>query len=168
MNVVKAVSQPTMAMLLEKAKAHSIVGRHKMTKQQLVVAIETKEREIEAEKFKAFLEKEAEDEYQNMMRPVVEKKPKSDYIASAIPGVIVAFKVDETHVLSGIIEEVCPQSFIVRTKNGTKFTVKKSYVIWVKTGPRWPRGVYLALKGETGDERSRDSGHSESCQGNRT
>lgn len=85
---------------------------------------------------------------------------KSKYIEQAVPGTIVAFRVDEYKVLSGIIEEVHALEFVIRTKNGVKFTVRKRNVIWVRTGPRWPRGVYLALKGEVDVENSRfDKAH---------
>ena len=78
-------------------------------------------------------------------------KPKTDYIENVKVGTIVAFKINEAKVLSGKVEEIHKTALVVETKNGVRFTVRKKNIIWVKTGARWPRGVYLALKGENAD-----------------
>ena len=33
-----------------------------------------------------------------------------------------------------------------RTKNGIEYKVPRKAIIWVKTGTRWPRGIFLQLK----------------------
>jgi len=74
-------------------------------------------------------------------------RPKSSYINNATVGSLIAFKVNETKMLSAKIEEVGSNNFVVMTKNGIRFNVLHRDVTWVKTGDRWPKGIYLALKG---------------------
>ena len=116
--------------LLFMAKELNIIGRHSMRKQQLVEAIE------------ALVLKKGDDNL----------KQKDEYIENARIGTIVAFKVNESKTISGKIEEIHKNDFVVETKNGVKFTVRKRNVIWVKTGDRWPKGVFEALKGGSSNE----------------
>jgi len=74
-------------------------------------------------------------------------KTRSSYVSNAQVGQLVAFKVSETKVISAMVKEVHPDFMIVETKNGIRFKVVNSNIVWVKTGPRWPRGIYLALRG---------------------
>lgn len=80
---------------------------------------------------------------------------KSFYINEAAKeGVLVAFeRIDELDnhkhkVLSGMIVNVFDTTFEVKTKNGKMFVVPKHSVLWVKTGKRWPKGIYQQLRGE--------------------
>ena len=106
-------------------------------------------------KFKEHLLKERQDAY------LIEdedktSKSKGDYIVDADIGVIVAFrlnfdskaKVSLTKVISGKILENDNENeqYVVETRNGLKYGVPYSAVIWVKTGNRWPRGVYEEMK----------------------
>lgn len=118
--------------LLVMAKELQIRGRHELLKAELIAAI----RDAQAAK------------------PVPRFSEKPNYIENAKIDDIVAFKVNDAKALSGKIEEIHKEFFRVETKNGIKFKVFKSDIIWVKTGARWPRGVYLALKGDVanGDE----------------
>lgn len=61
----------------------------------------------------------------------------------------IAFKVTPKKALSGKVLQVNESNVEVATKNGIKFTVEKKNILWVKTGSRWPKGVYLLLKGES-------------------
>ena len=79
----------------------------------------------------------------------VPKKTKSSYVDEIKVGAIVAFSVN-SKAISGMVEEIHADSFLITTKNGVKFTVKKQNILWVKTNARWPRGVWLALKGDAG------------------
>jgi hypothetical protein len=85
--------------------------------------------------------------------PVSSQEPqnrpnKESYLRNITIGVLVAFKINEAKMLSGKIEEIHKNEYIVETKTGVRFTVPRSNIAWVKTGPRWPKGVYLALRGE--------------------
>jgi len=77
------------------------------------------------------------------------KKMKSSYVDEIKVSDIVAFSVN-SKAISGMVEEIHADSFLIATKNGVKFTVKKQNILWVKTNARWPRGVWLALKGDAG------------------
>lgn len=83
-------------------------------------------------------------------------KSKEDYIQNAEIGLIVAFRlnfeaksgVKLTKVISGKIVENDSEKgvFILETRNGLTYGVPYSSVVWVKTGGRWPKGVYEEMK----------------------
>lgn len=82
-------------------------------------------------------------------------KMKEEYIRNAEPGLIIAFRLNFealgkklTKVISGKVIENNneKEEYIVETKNGLKYGVPYNAVIWVKTGARWPRGVYEEMK----------------------
>jgi hypothetical protein len=76
-----------------------------------------------------------------------EKKKK--YVSNAEIGTLIAFKQKSGKVNSAKIVGKDDDSKMLKaeTKYGAKFDVKYSDVIWVKTGARWPKGVYRLLKG---------------------
>ena len=139
----KKLMEKTKADLLEMAKILSITGRHELNKMQLIDKIEAakKTEEVKKRNFNEVVKKDAANFW--------EKKSKDDYINNIKEGNIIAFKVSESKALSGKIVSVNKKQelFIVETKNGIVFFVKKENIIWVKTTDRWPKGVYLALKG---------------------
>lgn len=83
-------------------------------------------------------------------------RTKDDYIVNAEEGTIVAFRLNFTSkqdlkltkVISGKILENSQDSevFVVETRNGLKYGVPYGAVVWVKTGNRWPKGVYDEMK----------------------
>lgn len=85
-----------------------------------------------------------------------EMKTKDEYIANAEEGLIVAFRlnfkaqsgVKLTKVISGKIVEnrQDDEIYVVETRNGLRYGVPYSTVVWVKTGARWPKGVYQEMK----------------------
>jgi transcription termination factor Rho len=121
------------------AKEYEIVGRHDMRKAELIKAID------EAQGF----EKEIKDCLieNGTFKAISDNASRKRYIESAKVGFIIAFKVNENRVLSGKIAEIYKDKFVVETKTKVKFMVKKKNVLWVKTGARWPKGIYAALKG---------------------
>lgn len=124
------LTSKTAKALLEIAKELDIKGRHAMKKADLVEAILEKTTAKPA--------------------PIVadKKSQKEEYLRNATLGALIAFKVNDKKALSGKIVEINEFGFVAKTKNGIKFNVLKHHVLWVKTGDRWPKGVYLALKGE--------------------
>jgi len=66
-------------------------------------------------------------------------------------GMIVAFTKDDK-AFSGMIINILADRFEVKTKNTKIYNVMKENVIWVKTGKRWPKGIYQALRGEITSE----------------
>lgn len=81
------------------------------------------------------------------------KRSQDDYIDAIQAGVIVAFKT-ETRVLSAMVEEVYENNngnvteLYCKSRNGIEYRVPRAAIIWVKTGNRWPRGIFEQLKGK--------------------
>jgi hypothetical protein len=83
-------------------------------------------------------------------------KTKTDYVKNAEPGLIVAFRLNFTNkdekkltkVISGKIAENNQEEdlLIIETKNGLKYGVPYTEVLWVKTSDRWPKGIYDEMK----------------------
>lgn len=77
-------------------------------------------------------------------------KERKKFVDSIEKGSIVAFtQIDQNKVkrmLSGTVLELHSNSFVVQTRNGSIFFPKCSEIVWVKTGSRWPIGIYNALK----------------------
>lgn len=155
----KEMGEKKVKELLGIAKELQIVGRHEMKKADLIDAIvnikssvEIAEPEIEnadvEDEIKAIAKAEWDvKETPSIIDAVANDNNKKDYIDNVKIDTLIAFKINETKVLSGKIIEIHKDQFVVETKTKIKFNVKKKNVIWVKTGERWPKGVYLALKG---------------------
>lgn len=75
---------------------------------------------------------------------------KQSYLDTLELGSLIAFYNDNnTKYLSGkIIEFKDNDVLLVETSYKTKYFVNKKDIKWVKTGKRWPKGVYQMLKGE--------------------
>lgn len=86
------------------------------------------------------------------------KRSQADYINNIDIGMIIAFKVSPDKAISAKVEDIDydtekegPTSRTLttvycRTKNGIEYKVPRKAIIWVKTGTRWPRGIFLQLK----------------------
>lgn len=85
-----------------------------------------------------------------------ETKTRKEYIENAEEGLIVAFRINYfskqevaiKKTISGkIITNDKEQSIlVVETRNGLQYAVPYDTVLWVKTGDRWPKGVYEEMK----------------------
>lgn len=83
-------------------------------------------------------------------------KTKKDYIEDAEEGLIVAFRLNFTSkalkkltkVISGkiMVNDKENKMLEVEARNGLKYGVPYTSVVWVKTGDRWPKGVYNEMK----------------------
>lgn len=132
----------TVKELLKLPEAKLIKGRYDMKKAELIEALMAHTASEEPKD-------DSEAATRHPVISIVSRNEKAQYIDNIKIGTIVAFSVNNSKALSGKVEEIHRSVLVVETKNGVKFTVKKSNIIWVKTGERWPRGVYLALKGES-------------------
>lgn len=158
--------------LRDLAKDLNITGRWDMTKEQLIVAIlkaESVETEV-AEKAKPKVLESAKEE-QKIDGPAKseecaeknENKATSDsyicqemteerkrYISDAEIGALVAFT-DGKRVRSAAITNRNKNKEMLKliTKAGQEFIVKYDDILWVRTGKRWPRGIYNLLTGGT-------------------
>lgn len=82
-------------------------------------------------------------------------KSRMDYISNIKPGNVISFNVPGDKMISGKVVEICEpeqtpdgkeRKYIVRTNNCSIFYVVEKDITWVKTGTRWPLGIYNALK----------------------
>ena len=80
---------------------------------------------------------------------VVISQNRVQYIESAVIGTLIAFRLPNGKVKSAKIikKSTSKRRFMVETKYGAQFIVNYDDVIWVKTGSRWPKGVYNLMKG---------------------
>jgi len=161
----KDLEKLTVKELLGIAKRMQVKGRHEMKKAELVFACTMVDAESEPKEipqnvdFETELANELEPkEIQQMWNggeieantPAI--KVKNDYIDNIKLGTLVAFRINEKKLISGMIEQISVHDFKVRTRNGIAFSVRRKNIVWVKTGARWPRGIYLELKGVNSDE----------------
>lgn len=87
---------------------------------------------------------------------MVSKEKKEEYMKSAKIGTFIAFSSPNGRVKSAKILRKSSEDklFHVVTEYEDEFIVPFSDVLWVKTGSRWPRGVYNLLKGIKNEERT--------------
>lgn len=79
-------------------------------------------------------------------------KPTEAYIETLKPGTLVAFKINtkdkKSLVLSAkfirFVDGKTPENGLyLITKNGDKCKIKAERILWVKTGARWPKWIYV-------------------------
>lgn len=83
----------------------------------------------------------------------VEEMDKNKRIQNAPLGTIVAFYAPGGRVRSAKIElrSTANKRLMVVTEYGASYNISYDDVIWVKSGKRWPKGVYNLLKRRTAD-----------------
>ena len=76
-----------------------------------------------------------------------------EYVENAEVGTLVAFNTPNGKVKSAMVENKSTKNRKLKlvTSYGVEYIVSYEDVVWVKTGTRWPRGVYRLLKGLTDD-----------------
>lgn len=80
------------------------------------------------------------------MDEIKRTKSRVEYINNMQPGNIVAFNSGE-YMFSGRVIDFSPDNnVVIKTRNGSVFFVKRNDIVWVKTGSKWPLGIYNALK----------------------
>lgn len=83
---------------------------------------------------------------------------KLKYIKGCEKGTIIAFLVDGKARSAKIIKKSSKERVLkCITSYGKEFIVSFDDVIWVKTGTRWPRGVYNQLKGICNEKENKDN-----------
>lgn len=85
------------------------------------------------------------------------KENKRPYLKRAKKGDLIAYKVSEMKASSGKIVKKFDDKKIIKvvTEYGREDLVNYSEILWIKTGSRWPKGVYEMLKGKCSDEEER-------------
>jgi len=94
---------------------------------------------------------EVEDKVENESTGVkVNMEQKMSYIENIDIGTIVAFRLSNGKVKSAKVARKSTKNrkLKVETDYGAEYIVSYEDIIWVRTGKRWPRGVYKLLKGQ--------------------
>lgn len=145
--------------LRELAKDMNISGRWDMTKDQLIDAILgaevlKKNDESESAKDECKIDNhdvaEVEDKVEKESASVeVDMKQKMPYIENVEIGTLVAFRLSNGKVKSAKVVKKSTKNrkLKVETNYGAAYIISYDDVVWVRTGKRWPRGIYKLLKG---------------------
>ena len=145
--------------LRELAKDMNISGRWDMTKDQLIDAILgaevlKKNNESESAKDECKIDNhdvvEVEDKVEKESASVeVDMKQKMPYIENVEIGTLVAFRLSNGRVKSAKVTRKSTKNrkLKLETDYGAEYIVSFDDIVWVRTGKRWPRGVYKLLKG---------------------
>ena len=82
-----------------------------------------------------------------------EENNKLSYISTAKVGTLIAFEDGNGKVKSAkvISNDEWNEMIEAETAYGMKYSLKYDSILWVKTGNRWPRGIYNLLKGKAKD-----------------
>lgn len=146
-----------------------IVGRWDMTKEQLIDAI-LRARSAKVSEQKNVVDTnlpsakdeykidnhdandvEAENKVENESADVkINIEQKMAYIENIDIGTIIAFRLSNGKVKSAKVTRKSTKNrkLKVETDYGAEYIISYDDVIWVRTGKRWPRGVYKLLKGQ--------------------
>ncbi len=161
----EVLSGKTKKELLEKATELCIVGRWDMTKDKLIEAILGAEKSGKVPK--ETKSAKANNKIDNHEGVVAEEKDEKEsasievnmeekkaYIENAEIGTLVAFRLQNGKVKSAKIvkKSTAKKRFMLETSYGAQYIVHYEDVVWVRTGKRWPKGVYELLKGNENNE----------------
>lgn len=149
------------------AKDLNISGRWDMTKADLVAAItgaesknanvggitriqSAKEEVVIGDQTEADEEEKVNNESKKKsLASNVDMEKRMEYVERVGAGTLIAFRLPTGKVISAKIKRKSTKRRIlqVETSYGVEHLVSFEDVIWVRTGKRWPRGVYNLLKG---------------------
>ena len=93
------------------------------------------------------------DDLINQISGLESDNDKNDRIQNAPIGTIVAFKSPGGRIRSAKIKlrSTANRRLLVCTEYDAEYNISYDDVIWVKSGKRWPKGVYNLLKGRAAD-----------------
>lgn len=93
------------------------------------------------------------DDLINQISGLESDNDKNDRIQNAPIGTIVAFKAPGGRIRSAKIKlrSTVNRRLLVCTEYDAEYNISYDDVIWVKSGKRWPKGVYNLLKGRAAD-----------------
>lgn len=150
--------------LRELAKSMNISGRWDMTKDQLIDTIlrakmveNTNKSESAKDECKIDNQEgivEVEDKVEKKSANVnVDMAQKMPYIENIEIGTLVAFRLSNGKVKSAKVTRKSTKNrkLKLETDYGAEYIVSYNDIVWVRTGKRWPRGVYKLLKGLVDD-----------------
>lgn len=147
-----------------------IIGRWDMTKPQLIDAIlgaksaevsnhkeatgvnpQSANDEYKVDNHKCENNVEAENKVENKSASIeVNMEQKMSYIENIDIGTIVAFRLSSGKVKSAKVvrKSTKNRKLKLETDYGAEYIVSYDDIVWVRTGKRWPKGVYKLLKGQ--------------------
>lgn len=131
--------------LREKAKELNVRGRWDMNKAQLITSIMN---------YETGFEEPNESEEPNVSEEAEVDERKMRYVENIELGTLVAFRLPNGRIKSAkvIRKSSKDRKLQLETDYGAKYIVSYEDIVWVRTGKRWPRGVYNLLKGITSNE----------------
>lgn len=147
--------------LREQAKELNIPGRWDMTKAELIEAIlgamnaessnengttESANDECKVDNQSVEAEAKCENESADVS---IDYEQKMQYVENIEIGTLVAFRLSNGKVKSAkvIRKSTKNRKLKLETDYGAEYVVSYNDIVWVRTGKRWPRGVYKLLKG---------------------
>lgn len=158
----KDLQNKTCKELRSLAKEMNITGRWDMKKEQLIEAIlraeevktTTKEEKEESAKDEHKVDNQENVEVENKEEKEsassdVDMKQKMPYIENIKIGTLVAFRLSNGKVKSAKVARKSTKKCKLKleTNYGAEYIVSFDDIVWVRTGKRWPKGVYKLLKG---------------------
>ena len=148
----------------------NITGRWEMNKEQLIDAILGAEVVKNTEKTESAKDEckvdnheivEAENKDENKSASVkINMEQKMRYIENVELGTIVAFRLANGRVKSAKVVKKSTKSrkLKLETNYNAEYIVSYDDIIWVRTGKRWPKGVYELLKGKVDNGKEKSAG----------
>lgn len=156
----KNLQNKTCKELRELAKERNISGRWDMTKAQLIDAILRAEVVKNTNESESAKDENKVDNHANNVEAEVKIKKESanveidmeqkmPYIENIEIGTLVAFRLSNGKVKSAKVTRKSTKNrkLKLETDYGAEYIVSFDDIVWVRTGKRWPRGVYKLLKG---------------------
>ena len=154
--------------LRELAKEMNISGRWEMTKGELIDAILGAEAVKNTNESKSAKDEDKVDNQINNIEVEVKDKKESanvevdmeqkmPYIENIEIGTLVAFRLSNGKVKSAKVTRKSTKNrkLKLETDYGAEYIVSFDDIVWVRTGKRWPRGVYKLLKGLVSESEKR-------------
>lgn len=150
--------------LMKYATSIGVKGAWKMRKLEVIEAIlraEINDKvEMSDQKIENAIDKEKIDNDTNKVSEIKSEKTSEvvydaehkmkAYTETATIGMLVAFKLPDGKVKSAKIVKKSTKNrkFMVETEYNQQYLVAFEDILWVRTGSRWPKGIYRLLKGQ--------------------
>lgn len=145
--------------LREIAKGLKIQGRWDMTKEELITNIMAASENGKSD-VDEINDQNITDECKSDDQVHINMEQKMRYIENVELGTIVAFRLTNGRVKSAKVVKKSTKSrkLKLETNYNAEYIVSYDDIIWVRTGKRWPKGVYELLKGKVGNEKEKSAG----------
>lgn len=145
--------------LREIAKGLKIQGRWDMTKEELITNIMAASENGKSD-VDEINDQNITDECKSDDQVHINMEQKMRYIENVELGTIVAFRLANGRVKSAKVVKKSTKSrkLKLETNYNAEYIVSYDDIIWVRTGKRWPKGVYELLKGKVDNGKEKSAG----------